>query len=167
VKFLYEGVLRCEWPAFGLARPRPEQKLLVVLSVEEVQRVLNCVRQERYKVCLSVIYSCGLRLLEGTHLQVPDIDSSRMMVHVRSGKGNKDRAPSGHPPLPQPTLELLRQFWATHRDPIWLFPGREWAAWRREKPEPMNESSLQKAFKAAVQASGIHKHATVHTLRHS
>jgi len=61
VKFLYEAVLKQEWQEFGLARPRAEKKLPVVLSVEEVQRVLNGVRQERYKVCLSVIYSCGLR----------------------------------------------------------------------------------------------------------
>lgn len=87
VKFLYEGVLKQEWSVIGLVRPRREKKLPVVLSVEEVQRVLNCVQQPRYKVCLSVIYGCGLRLLEGTHLQVADIDSGRMMVHVRSGKG--------------------------------------------------------------------------------
>jgi site-specific recombinase XerD len=102
LKFLYEGVLKREWSVVGVVRPGGETKLPVVLSVEEVQRALNCVRQPRYKVCLSTIYSCGLRLLEGTHLQVQDIDSARMMVHVRSGKGNKDR----YVPLPQPTLEL-------------------------------------------------------------
>lgn len=163
VKFLYEAVLKQEWQEFGLARPRAEKKLPVVLSVEEVQRVLNGVRQPRYKVCLSVIYACGLRLLEGTHLQVQDIDSGRMLVHVRGGKGNKDR----YVPLPQPTLEQLRRYWATHRDPVWLFPGREWSGWTRAEPAPLDESSLQKAFKAAVQASGIQKQATIHTLRHS
>jgi integrase/recombinase XerD len=106
VKFLYEGVLQREWEVYGLVRPRGEKKLPVVLSVEEVQQVLKEVRQPRYKVCLSTIYSCGLRLLEGTHLQVQDIDSSRMVIHVRSGKGNKDR----YVPLPQPTLALLRQY---------------------------------------------------------
>jgi len=104
-----------------------------------------------------------LRLLEGTHLQVADIDSARMLVHVRSGKGNKER----YVPLPQPTLEQLRRYWATHRDPVWLFPGREWRGWMRAEPAPMDESSLQKAFKAALQASAIQKHATIHTLRHS
>ncbi len=87
VKFLYVEVLKREWKVYGLVRPRGEKKLPVVLSVAEVQRVLSEVRQLRYKVCLSTIYSCGLRLLEGTHLQVPDIDSSRMFLHIRSGKG--------------------------------------------------------------------------------
>jgi integrase/recombinase XerD len=104
-----------------------------------------------------------LRLLEGTHRQVRDIDSGRMMVHVRGGKGNKDR----YVPLPPPTLVLLRRSWTTHRDPLWIFPGKEWAGWTRTQPTPMDESGLQKAFKAAVQASGVQKHATIHTLRHS
>jgi site-specific recombinase XerD len=163
LKFLYEAVLKQEWQVYGLVRPRGEKKLPVVLSVAEVQRVLAEVRQPRYKVCLSTIYSCGLRLLEGTHLQVGDIDSGRMLVHVRGGKGNKDR----YVPLPQPTLTMLRQHWTTHRDPVWLFPRKVWVGWTREKPGPMDESNLQKAFKAAVQASGLQKHATVHTLRHS
>lgn len=163
VKFFYEGVLKREWEMFGLVRPRCEQKLPVVLSVEEVQRVLNEVRQPRYQVCLSTIYSCGLRLLEGTHLQVADIDSARMMVHVRSGKGNKDR----YVPLPEPTLLRLRTYWATHRDPQWLFPGRELSGWVRTQPAPMDESGMQRAFKAALQVSGVAKAATVHTLRHS
>lgn len=167
VKFLYEGVLKQEWAVYGVVRPRGEKKLPVVLSVEEVQRVLNEVRQPRYKVCLSTIYSCGLRLLEGTHLQVGDIDGGRMVVHVRGGKGNKDR----YVPLPEPTLVMLRRYWGPagtpQRDPLRLFPGKEWAGWRRAQPAPMDESGLQKAFKAAVQASGVQKQATIHTLRHS
>jgi integrase/recombinase XerD len=163
VKLLYEGVLQREWEVFGLVRPRGEKKLPVVLSLEEVQRVLSAVRQPRFQVCLSTIYSCGLRLQEGTHLQVQDIDSSRMVIHVRSGKGNKDR----YVPLPQPTLARLRSHWTTHRDPLWLFPGREWAGWTRAEPGPMDESGVQKAFKAALATSGLQKPATVHTLRHS
>jgi site-specific recombinase XerD len=104
-----------------------------------------------------------LRLLEGTHLQVQDIDGGRMLVHVRSGKGNKER----YVPLPEPTLLRLRAYWATHRDPVWLFPGRKVNGWVRTEPAPMDESGLQRAFRAAVEASGLQKHATVHTLRHS
>ena len=118
IKFLFEQTLQREWTVFELVRPPREKKLPVVLSVEEVDRVLSCLHHPRYRVCLTTIYSCGLRLKEGVHLQVGDIDSSRMVIHVHQGKGNKDR----YVPLPQPTLTMLRSFWALHRHPLWLFP---------------------------------------------
>ena len=86
----------------------------MILSREEVRQILAGVRLSRYRICLSTIYSCGLRLQEGTNLRVADIDSARMMIHVRHGKGAKDR----YLPLPQRTLALLRQYWATHRNPL-------------------------------------------------
>jgi site-specific recombinase XerD len=164
IKFLFEQTLHREWVVFELVRPPREKKLPVVLSVEEVDRVLSCLRHPRYRVCLSTIYSCGLRLKEGVRLRVQDIDGSRMAIHVCQGKGNKDR----YVPLPQPALSMLRSFWALHRHPVWLFPTTP----RHGQPlsvaeAPVHESSVQKAFRAAVEASGIQKHATVHTLRHS
>ena len=114
LKFLYEGVLHQEWAEFHLVRPQREKKLPVVLSIEEVQRLLACVEMPRYRVCLSLLYSCGLRLLEGTTLRVAQIDGQRMLLHIQGGKGNKDR----YVPLPQPTLDLLRSFWASHRHPV-------------------------------------------------
>ena len=164
IKFFYEQTLKREWATFDLVRPRREKKLPVVLSVAEVHRILGCLRRPRYRVCLSTIYSCGLRLQEGVHLQVRDIDSDRMVVHVRKGKGAKDR----YVPLPMPTLKMLRQHWSTHRHPRWLFP----ASTRTDLPpsaaiRPIHVSSVQKAFKAALQESGVQKPATVHTLRHS
>src|SRR5205823_532501 len=83
-----------------------EHTLPLILSIDEVRTILQRVRLPRYRVCLSTIYACGLRLQEGTHLQVPDIDSARMVVHVRNGKGAKDR----YVPLPQSTLALLRHY---------------------------------------------------------
>lgn len=158
LKFLYEQTLRRKWPILDFIRPAPERKLPVVLSLAEVRRLLGCVRLGHYRVCLSTIYGCGLRLQEGIQLQVQDIDSGRMLVHVRGGKGNKDR----YVPLPERTLHQLRQHWRTHRQPIWLFPGRDLRA-----GEPMDESGMQKAFRAALQESGLNKAATIHTLRHS
>ena len=115
-----------------------------------------------YRVCLGTIYSCGLRLKEGVQLRVEDIDSERMMVAVRGGKGNKDR----YVPLAQRTLELLRANWLRHRNPVWLFPGRgDFSPTQAQKP--MCESGLQRAFRAALAQSGIAKKATIHTLRHS
>ena len=165
IKFFYQYTLKREWPTLDLVRPAKEKKLPVVLSVEEVHQVLGCVRRRHYRVCLTTIYSCGLRLQEGVHLQVADIDSARMLVHVHRGKGAKDR----FVPLPQHTLELLRGYWAAHRNPTWIFPTTRpadvfsLAAATRS----MEVSSVQRALKAAVVESGLHKPATVHTLRHS
>lgn len=163
LKFFYERVLHREWAEFHLVRPRSEKKLPVVLSVAEVQHLLSCVEMARYRVCLSVLYSCGLRLQEGTRLQVPQIDSSRMVLHIQGGKGNKDR----YVPLPQATLALLRSYWSTHRHPRWLFPATIPQGWKPPQSQPMEASGVQKAFKAALRGSGIQKAATPHTLRHS
>src|SRR5438477_1344964 len=103
IRFFFERTLEKEWTIFNLVRPAPEKKLPVILSLEEVRQILGHIRLPRYRVCLSTIYSCGLRLQEGTHLQVADIDSARMMIHVRHGKGAKDR----YVPLPGRTLQLL------------------------------------------------------------
>lgn len=165
IKFFFEQTLHQDWPTLRFVRPPREKKLPVVLSREEVRRILAEVRIPVYRVCLTTIYACGLRLLEGAHLQVPDVDSARMVLHIH-GKGNKDR----YVPLPAPTLELLRAFWRTHRSPKWLFP----APTRHGLPHslandggPVHRSSLQSAFKRALKKTGIAKRAHVHTLRHS
>jgi site-specific recombinase XerD len=164
IKFFYEYTLKREWTTLTFVRPPQEHKLPVILSLEEVRTILQSVRLPRYRVCLSTIYACGLRLQEGTHLQVPDIDSARMVVHVRHGKGAKDR----YAPLPQQTLALLRHSWTTHRNPAWLFPapGRSGLGMSTAST-PMPRNSVQDAFRAALKASNIHKRASVHTLRHS
>lgn len=158
IKFLYERTLQREWATLALVRPPREKKLPVVLSVEEVRQILDRVRLWHYRVCLGTIYACGLRLQEGLHLQVSHIDGARRMVHVCHGKGGKDR----YVPLPQPVLEMLRQYWGSHRDPIWIFPSSH-----QTVQGPMNATGLQRAFHAALLSSGIQKPASVHTLRHS
>jgi integrase/recombinase XerD len=158
IKFFFQHTLGREWKTFELLRPPKEKKLPVVLSVEQVKRVLVCIHRSRYRVCLTTIYACGLRLLEGVRLQVKDIDGGRQLLHISQGKGGKDR----YVPLPSACLQLLRQHWLTHRNPVWLFPSS-----LEQSNQPMSESGVQRAFRAAVHASGIHKEATVHTLRHS
>ena len=164
IRCFYKDTLNREWSIFGIVRPAPEKKLPVILSREEVRTILGGVRLPRYRVCLATIYSCGLRLQEGTHLQVADIDSARLMLHVRHGKGAKDR----YVPLPQRTLELLRDYWKLHRNPTLLFPA-EGRVHRllAQATEPMSKSSVQDAFHAALKESGNNKRASVHTLRHS
>ncbi len=163
IKFLYEHTLHRQWPTLTLVRPQRERKLPVVLSRQEVHRLLGCVRLPHYRVCLSTIYSCGLRLQEGVQLQVADIDSDRMLVHVQQGKGGRDR----YVPLPQNTLQMLRGYWLTHRHPVWLFPARNGGRFQPFATQPMGGSSVHSAFMAALKDSGIQKQATVHTLRHS
>ena len=167
IKFFYENTIRRDWPTLHLIRAERQKKLPVILSTGEVRRVLSSVRLLRYRACLTTIYSCGLRLQEGTHLRVQDIDSSRGLIHIRSGKGNKDR----YVPLPDRTLHLMREQWKTHRCPIWIFPAR----YRKHKnapatapaPKPIPRSSVWFIFKNALEKSGVRKDACVHTLRHS
>ena len=163
IKFFYRHTLRQEWPTLNLVRPARENTLPVVLSVEEVQCILGCIRRPRYRACLSTIYACGLRLQEGVHLEIRDIDSDRMMVHVRKGKGSKDR----YVPLPLHILEMLREYWVTHRHAVWLFPASTRNAPLSTANGPMCVRGVQQCFKAALQESGVQKAATVHTLRHS
>jgi integrase/recombinase XerD len=165
IKFFYEQTLGRSWTVLDVARPKGSQKLPVVLSRDEVWRILGAVRIPVYRACLTTIYACGLRLLEGAQLQVPDIDGDRKVLHIH-GKRAKDR----YVPLPDDTLVLLRDHWRTHRNPLWLFPTGT-----RSHVAPLGDpavgavsrSSLQSAFCRAVKRSGIHKRAHVHTLRHS
>ncbi|MGH7462325.1 MAG: site-specific integrase, partial [Longimicrobiales bacterium] len=165
LKFFYQQTLGRAWSIFEVARPQGEKKLPVVLSRDEVWRILATVRIPVYRVCLTIIYACGLRLLEGARLQVPDIDGARKLLHIH-GKGAKDRLV----PLPDAALTLLRDHWRTHRNPFWLFPtGTRSHVAPLHDPSvgPISRSSLQSAFVRAVKKCGIHKRAHVHTLRHS
>ena len=158
IKFFYEHTLHRDWPTLRLVRPAPAYKLPVVLSREEVRRVLAEVHIPVYRACLTTIYSCGLRLMEGVRLQVADVDSARMVLCFH-GKGNRER----YVALPEPTLRLLREFWKTHRSPDWLFPAPG-----VEHPDGLvTGRSLQRAFYLAWEKTGIAKRAHVHSLRHS
>ncbi|MFZ5912414.1 MAG: site-specific integrase [Chloroflexota bacterium] len=163
IKFFYEHTLKREWHTLEFARPAKEKKLPVVLSMQEVGQILNCVHYMRYRVCLTTIYACGLRLLEGVSLQVKDIDGQRKMVHIRQGKGSKDR----YVPLAEAALTMLRRYWTTHHNPTWLFPSVHSPYAPAQASRFMHETGVQKAFRAALQESGVKKDATVHTLRHS
>lgn len=162
-KFCYEHTLKRAWSTLTFVRAPGEKKLPVILSGEEVRTILAHLKLPRYQVCLTTISSCGLRLQEGTHWQVPDLDRARLLVHGRCGNGAKDR----YVPLPTRTLALLRQYWQTPRHPVGIFPapgrgGRGMAT----AAAPMPRASGQDAFRAALQQSGLHKRASVHTLRH-
>jgi site-specific recombinase XerD len=164
IKFFYLNTLQKEWPSLDLIRIPPESKLPVVLSVDEVRRVLGRVLRPKYRVCLTTIYSCGLRLREGVTLETGDIDGERRQLQIRKAKGGKDR----YVPLPERTLEMLRAFWSGHRHPRLLFPATTpLGVSPATTSKTMCPSGVRRAFRAALQESGVQKQATVHTLRHS
>lgn len=165
IKFFFQNTLQRQWTCFKLLRPPKSKTLPVVLSRQEVQTILGCVRTPIYRVCLTAIYSCGLRLNEGRCLQIADVDSHRMLLRVR-GKGNKDR----YVPLPDKTLAQLRQLWPSHRSPVWLFAAVTRHGFKHSVHNdcgPVTRTALQRAFRLAVHQSGVRKAAHVHTLRHS
>jgi site-specific recombinase XerD len=152
---------------YGTTLGRPEQLPMIpygkrpktlpsVLAAEEVVRLINAAETPRDRTFVQVAYGCGLRLSELIHLQVGDIDSGRMVIHVRHGKGGKDRLV----PLSRRLLEELRAYWRRYRPATWLFPG--------ERPEqPISGSNMQRRFGQLVQRVGLTKHCSLHTLRHS
>jgi len=165
IRFFFEKVLRRDWHLFEYLKSEREKKLPAVLSQEEITRILSCVHTPHNRAYLFTVYSCGLRLQEGLHLEVGDIDSNRMLIHVHRGKGAKDRMV----PLPKQTLETLREHWKTHRNPRLIFPAlgrgcRQGAA----ANSPMSVTSVQGALKDAAVKAGITKRSVhIHTLRHS
>jgi integrase/recombinase XerD len=135
---------------------REPRKLPVVLSPEEVVRLLDAAPGLRYKAALSVAYGAGLRVSEVVALKIGDIDSKRMVICVEQGKGRKDRYVMLSPHL----LELLRAWWKAARPQGWLFPGRD-------RVQPMTTRQLNRACHTAAHMAGIGKPVSMHTLRHS
>jgi len=164
IRFFFVQVLQRNWYLFDILRAKNESRLPAVMSREEVRALLGCVHTAHNRAFLSTVYACGLRLQEAQHLEVSDIDSARMMIHVHRGKGAKDR----FVPLPQATLAILRSHWRSHRNARLLFPayGRDSRS-AGTATTPMAKSSVQGAFRAAKRQAGIAKRGvSIHTLRH-
>ena len=164
IKFFFINVLKRDWHTLALIYAKREQTLPTVLSINEVWTIINAVRTPQNKAYLTVVYTCGLRLHEALFLQVTDIDAQRMRIHVHRGKGAKDR----YVPLPEATLLILRHYWATHRNPTWIFPrlgrsGNEGPA----AQQPMSYTSVQGALRRVLKELKFTKRISIHTLRHS
>ena len=165
IRLYFVQVLGRNWTLFNILRAKNESRLPTVLSREEVRRLLGCVHTAHNRAFLATVYACGLRLQEALYLEVCDIDSDRMMIHVHRGKGAKDRLV----PLPQRTLETLRNHWKTHRNPRLIFPaqGRDGRAGPGAST-PMAIASVQGALRGAKARAGITKRGvSIHTLRHA
>jgi len=155
LKFLFR-VHGKDSKALRMPPVKDSETLPVVLSKEEVKRLLSCTGNLKHRVLLGMLYGSGLRMNEARMLKLTDIDSHRMQVHVRQGKGRKDR----YVVLSRLLLKGLRQHYRENKPRVYLFEG--------QKPgKPMGERSIQWIIDEAVQKAGIHKAATCHTLRHS
>ena len=138
-----------------IERPKDGYKLPIVLSLDEVENILNGTKNLKHRTMLSVIYSCGLRMGELINLRIRDVDSKRMVIHIKKAKGDKDRVV----PLSESTLDILRTYYLEYKPEEYLFNGDGAVQYSR--------SSLQSVFRQAISRSGIKKKCTLHTLRHS
>ncbi len=158
LKFFYTITLNKNWEIERMSYRKRGRKLPVVLSKEDVNDIIASAKSLRDRVLLETVYSCGLRLQDVRCLQIGDIDSQRMVITIRDGKGKRDRCVM----LSKRLLKSLREYWkSTNPKPRrWLFPGR--------KPgQPLSDTTIQQIFKQALRRSGVTKQASVHTLRHS
>jgi len=156
LRFLYRHTLKRDWVVEHIPFPRQPKKLPLVLSQGEVQRLLQACHSLKLRALLTTAYAAGLRLNELTHLQLSDIDSARMVIRVRQGKGQKDRNVMLSPTL----LELLRFYWRLERPGTWLFPSN------KDAQQPVNHSVVQRACQKAGRDAGLSKPVTVRMLRH-
>jgi len=164
LKFFYCYTCPREWASLTKLRVPKQLKLPTVLTIPEVDQLIDTIRKPALKCFFWTVYSLGLRLQEALHLQVSDIDSGRMLVHVRRGKGHKDRLI----PLTDKTLQMLRAHWLTHRHPQWLFPceGRDHKQ-AATATRPMGQTTVQDCIKKVVDQLGWAKRGiSTHTLRH-
>lgn len=157
LRFFYREVAPRQELIPRLAFMRKERSLPVVPSPEEVCRFLDAIPVLRYRMLLSMAYACGLRLSEAIRLEARDIDSARMVIHVRRGKGKKDRYVTLSPVL----LALLRDYWKSEHPKRWLFPSPLHAQ------RPICLKTIQKCCKRASMAAKLGKRVTTHTLRHA
>jgi integrase/recombinase XerD len=154
LKFFYAHVLRKPWVNVDLVKPPKGQRLPDIVTVEEAQRLIQGTQTLSYRVFFFTLYSLGLRLGEGLGLTVADIDAARRRVHIRAGKGNKDR----FVPLPDRTLELLRRFWRIHRNPVLLFPNRAGGLKAAATAStPLDRGGVQVTLRKVVAGCGLKK----------
>jgi site-specific recombinase XerD len=164
IKLFYSLTLKRDGEVLRSVKFERDQTLPVVLSIDEVRSILAAIPTLQNRAFFTVMYACGLRLGEAIHLQVRDIDGQRQFIHVRHGKGAKDRLV----PLAESALSLLRAYYKTHRNPTWVFPalGKNGQGGPTAE-QPVSETTVQGALRRAVVKTGLRKPVRPHTLRHS
>ncbi len=165
IRFYYVNCIGKMEYTLDFVKIKTHSKVPDVISGKEVRKIIKCVRIPDYKMCLELIYACGLRIGEVVKIRISDIDGERKILTIRNGKGSKDRAV----PLPENILLKLREYWKTHRNRELLFPkrkSRDASFNRATTRETIDRRTIQTAMKSALQSSGLNKKATPHTLRH-
>jgi integrase/recombinase XerD len=162
LQFFYKHVLGKEWRWVDIVKPPQVKSLPDILSAGEISSMINGTREARYQTFILTAYSMGLRLGETLNLTIADIDADYPRVHIRRGKGNKDR----YVALPRVTLLALRRYWASHRHPTLIFPAGKDATARASATVLMDRGSIQRSFKVIARSCGTQKHVHVHMLRH-
>lgn len=169
IKFFYTRTCKRDWQSLKQMKLQNVKSLPEVITRKQVLQIVAAARTQRMAVYFWTVYSLGLRMQEGLNLQIGDIDAERGMVHVHRGKGAKDR----YVPLPTSTLEMLRQYWATHRHSRLLFPadGRACRIIAKQGKSTaqaaMSPKAVQGAIKLITQQIDFGKKVSLHTLRHS
>lgn len=154
LQFYWRHILKKDWQWIDIVKPPKVKSIPDILTPSEIERLIGATRKLRYRVFLLVTYSMGLRLEEALSLQVSDIDAERHLVHIRHGKGAKDRMM----PLPDLTLRALRTLWTKHRHPKLLFPNLTGSAERiQQATHHMDRGGAQNAMKMVVKECGIKK----------
>jgi integrase/recombinase XerD len=168
VKFFYSVTCKRNWDIFSMLKLQNINALPEVLTIDQVHAIIDATTTQRMRTFFWTVYSLGLRLGEGLHLRVGDIDAKRGLVHIHRGKGAKDR----YIPLPTTSLHMLREYWVTHRHKRLLFPadGRNHTLQRGRvsvAENPMSEKAVQDAMKLITNQINFGKKVSTHTLRHS
>lgn len=164
LQFFWKHVLERDWSWLNLIKAPRVRSLPDILTPSEIEQLIGATRKLRYRVFLLATYSMGLRLGETLALEVGDIDRQRALVHIRRGKGHKDRLV----PLPELTYRALRVLWRKHRHPRLLFPKASGPLQGiRYATTHMDRGGAQAAMKAVVSDCDIHKKVSVHSLRHA
>lgn len=154
LKFFYTRVLDKTWEDIPLVKPPKTTRIPDILSIEKLNELFAATSVLSYRVFFFTAYSMGLRLGEGIHLTVGDVDSKNMRVHIRDAKGNKDRLV----PLPEATLLILKNFWKLHRHPHFIFPSRKRGLKNAHLVDvPLDRGGIQTAMQAVVKQLGIKK----------
>lgn len=160
IKFYSEKIMHEDRKFYDLQRPKTNHSLPIILNKTEIKKLLHAIKNVKHHMIIKLIYACGLRVGELINLDISDIDSQRMRLHIRCSKGRKDR----YTPLNEELIQDLRQYYIKFKPQLFLFEGQ---TKKNKAPVRYSPSSIRTVYKKALVKAGIHKKVKLHGLRHS